>query len=151
MNYEQLNKLLSIPVMLAWAAMIFAPRFRGTRWLLHSDAVQLGLGLVYGVLVVPHVAQAMPAFQSLAGVSALFQTPKFMLAGWLHYLAFDLLVGRVVLADSQRRGLPHLAVVPSLFLTFMFGPLGYVVYALTRAAFGRARAPVAPLPSPTNA
>jgi hypothetical protein len=147
MDYEQLNKLIGVPVMLAWAAMIFAPRFRGTRWLLHSDAIQLGIAGVYGALLVPHVAQVTQAFRSLAGMSALMADPKFMLGGWIHYLAFDLFVGRVVLADSQRRGIPHLAVVPCLVLTFMFGPLGYLLYALVRAAFRRLREPVAPLPS----
>ena len=151
MDYERINHLIGLPVMLAWGAMIFAPRFRGTRWLLHSDAIQLGIALVYGALLLPHTAQVMPAFSSLAGVSALFANPAFMLAGWIHYLAFDLLVGRVILADAQRRGIPHLAVVPCLVLTFMFGPLGYLLYAVTRTALRRVREPVAPLPSAAHA
>lgn len=34
--------------------------------------------------------------------------------------------------DSQRRGLPHLLVVPCLVLTFLFGPAGLVLYLALR-------------------
>ena len=73
-----------------------------------------------------------------------------LLAGWIHYLAFDFLVGRVVLADAQRRGIHHLLVVPCLLLTFMLGPTGYLVYAGVRLATRRFLPPVAPLPSPSS-
>lgn len=61
-------------------------------------------------------------------MSALFADPWMLLAGWIHYLAFDLFVGGWEVRDAQQRGIPHLLVVPALVLTFMFGPAGLLVY-----------------------
>ena len=63
-------------------------------------------------------------------------TPWLLLAGWIHYLAFDLFVGSWEVRDAQERGIPHLAVVPCLLLTFMFGPAGWFLYNLVRAKYG---------------
>ena len=54
--------------------------------------------------------------------------PWLLLAGWIHYLAFDLLVGAWEARDARERGIPHLFVVPSLILTFLFGPAGWLLY-----------------------
>ena len=50
-----------------------------------------------------------------------------MLAGWLHYLAFDLLIGIDIARRSDRLGLSRLLQAPLLLTTFMFGPLGYLL------------------------
>jgi len=146
MNLAKLLEVVSVPVLVAWAAMIFAPRARLTRWLLHSDVLPLGIALLYGLFVVPRAGAALASFRTFDGIAKAFTDRTFVFAGWIHYLAFDLLVGRVVLADAQRRGLAHLAVVPSLLATFLFGPLGYLLYAATRLVTGRMGKPVAPLP-----
>ena len=59
----------------------------------------------------------------------MFQDPWALLAGWVHYLCFDLAVGAWALRDAQRRGLPHLLLVPALVLTFLLGPVGLLLYA----------------------
>jgi hypothetical protein len=70
-------------------------------------------------------------------VAQLFADPWLLLAGWLHYLAFDLLVGTWEARDSIERGVPRWILVPCLFLTFMFGPAGWLAYvAATRASSG---------------
>jgi hypothetical protein len=51
-----------------------------------------------------------------------------LLAGWLHYLAFDLLIGNREVQDARERGVPHFLVVPCLALTFLFGPAGWLLY-----------------------
>jgi hypothetical protein len=61
-------------------------------------------------------------------VRALFENPWLLLAGWTHYLAFDLFIGGWEVRDAQRRGIPHLLVVPALVLTFLFGPAGLLLY-----------------------
>ena len=57
-----------------------------------------------------------------------------LLAGWIHYLAFDLLIGSWEVRDARELGIPHLFVVPCLFLTFMFGPAGWLLYRGVRAS-----------------
>ncbi len=147
MNEELILKVLNVPVLVGWLSMLLAPRSRFTRWLVHSDVLPLGIGVLYLVLVVPHLPGLLGEFGSLASIGAALQRPGMLLAAWIHYLAFDFLVGRVVLADSQQRGIPHLAVVPCLVLTFMLGPVGYLTYAGVRLGFRRFRPAVAPLPA----
>jgi hypothetical protein len=147
-NDELILKILNVPVLLGWLAMIVAPRSRPTRWLLESDVLPLVIGVLYLGLVAPHLPGLLREFDTLEHISAALQRPHMMLAGWIHYLAFDFLVGRVVLADSQRRGIPHLLVVPCLALTFLLGPAGYLTYAAVRLVSRRFWPAVAPLPAP---
>jgi hypothetical protein len=75
-------------------------------------------------------------FSTLAGVSALFANPWLLLAGWLHYLAFDLLIGTWEARDSVARGVPRWLLIPCLFLTLMFGPMGWLLYMAIRTFSG---------------
>ena len=50
-----------------------------------------------------------------------------MLAGWLHYLIFDLMFGVWLLGALQRRGYHHLAVCPLLVLCMIAAPTGLLV------------------------
>ena len=78
-------------------------------------------------------------FSSLDGVASLFANRWLLLAGWTHYLAFDLLVGVWEVHDSRDRRIPHLLVIPCLALTFMFGPAGWLLYQLIRKSVVRSR------------
>jgi hypothetical protein len=55
-----------------------------------------------------------------------------MVAGWTHYLAFDLLVGNWEMRDATARGIPYALVLPCLVLTFLFGPAGWLLYVIVR-------------------
>ncbi|GAB3634692.1 ABA4-like family protein [Hymenobacter arcticus] len=117
--------------LLGWALLGLAPRWRVTKALVLSGAWSLGLALAYAVLIATHYLNGHGAeggFGSLAGVAALFQDPWALLAGWVHYLCFDLFTGAWEVRDAQRRGVPHWALVPALLLTFLFGPVGLLVY-----------------------
>jgi hypothetical protein len=78
-------------------------------------------------------------FGTLEEVAALFRSPGMLRAGWVHYLAFDLFIGRWVLDDAASRGLQghaRWALLPCLLLIFMFGPVGLLLYfALRQAVF----------------
>jgi len=60
-----------------------------------------------------------------------------LLAGWVHYLAFDLFVGSWEARDALSHRIPHLAVIPCLLLTFLFGPAGLLLYLLLRFTLRR--------------
>jgi len=66
-------------------------------------------------------------------VGTLFSNPRLSLAGWVRYLAFDLLVGSWELQDAREQGISHLMVVPCLALTFLFGPAGWLLYTILRS------------------
>ena len=89
-------------------------------------------GIAYAVLIIRFFGSSDGGFGSLEGVAALFQSKHLLLAGWLHYLAFDLFIGSWEVRDSQRNKIHHLMVVPCLLLTFLFGPVGLLCYLLLR-------------------
>lgn len=68
-------------------------------------------------------------------MTALFSVPELVLAGWIHYLAFDLFVGAWEVRDAQKKEIHHLLVIPCLFVTFMAGPAGLVLYWVLKAAY----------------
>jgi hypothetical protein len=69
-------------------------------------------------------------FSTLAGVEALFSRREAILGGWVHFLAFDLMVGTWETEDAGRRGVPGWVLLPCLFLTLMAGPAGLLLYLL---------------------
>ena len=78
-------------------------------------------------------------FSSLEAVHQLFDDPWMLLAGWVHYLAFDLFVGSWVVRDARGNCIAHGAVLPLLLLTFLFGPAGWLGYLGLRAALSGRR------------
>ncbi|MGI4737590.1 MAG: ABA4-like family protein [Janthinobacterium lividum] len=136
---DHLFALANPLALLGWALLVLAPRWRGTRALVLSGAWPLGLAVAYAVLIGTHYLGGHGGeggFGSLAAVAALFRNPWALLAGWVHYLCFDLFVGAWEVRDAQRRGVPHAALVPALALTFLFGPVGLLGYFGVRRAFG---------------
>jgi hypothetical protein len=135
-------------VMLGWAALAFLPRWR------HTPAVTLGFVVLYSamyavLLLQRALAAPLPegaGFGSLEAVVALFSDRDVVFAGWTHYIAFDLFVGRHIILDSQRTGLPHLAVLPLLPLTLMAGPAGLALYTGLKSAWSRWPRGYNPLP-----
>jgi hypothetical protein len=134
--------------MLGWVALTLSParvRWAGAARLFAGRAVPLLLAAVYVVLFARH-GLADGGYGSLAEVQRLFAVPELLTAGWLHYLAFDLFVGAWIAERSEALGLPHLALLPLLALTFLFGPAGLLAFMTLRALIQRRRqrAPATP-------
>ena len=115
-----------------WLAMIVAPRSRFTARLVGRAApLHAALSVVYSLSLVTAAAKADERidFGSLASVSRAFQRPEAMLAGWTHYITFDLFVGswiwRQALAEGRSARL-------SLLLTWWAGPMGTGLFAARR-------------------
>jgi hypothetical protein len=134
---EQLFSLCGALVLPGWLLLVFLPRWKWTARLVCPVVIPLLLALVYLWLVATTLGRTPGDFNSLAGVAQLFQNPRALLAGWIHYLAFDLFVGSWEVRDARRVGLHHLLVVPCLVLTFLFGPVGLLLYFALRAALRR--------------
>ena len=134
MNAETLFSLCGNAVLPGWVLLILAPRWKWTTAFIASVLLPGLLGVVYLGLIVANVSKTEGSFRSLAGVAALFQNPYLLLAGWVHYLAFDLFVGCWEVRDAQRTGVRHWFVIPCLVLTFLLGPAGLLAYFLVRAA-----------------
>jgi hypothetical protein len=131
MTAEALFKVLNTATLAAWLPLLFLPRRRWANAVL-PIAMPALLAVVYVALVAVSLPGSEGGFSSLAGVRALFDDPRALLAGWIHYLAFDLFIGGWEVRDAQERGIPHLLVVPALVLTFLVGPAGLLLYLVIR-------------------
>jgi hypothetical protein len=139
MSIEGLFQLANLGVLPFWLMMIVLPTWSVTRRVIGSAWIALVPALIYVVLVLPQVGVLLPALSnpSAAGIAELLSTPAAATIGWVHFLAFDLLVGRWAYLDARKRQIHPLIMAPILLLTFMFGPLGYVSYLIIRAIANR--------------
>lgn len=136
MTAELLFRISNNVALLGWLTLIFLPRWRWSSRLIGAALVPLGLAALYTTLVITKFGHG-GGFTSLASVGVLFQNRFTLLAGWVHYLAFDLFVGSWELRDSNRIGIAHYLVVPCLILTFLFGPAGWLLYFVIRTVAAR--------------
>ena len=128
----RLSNLLVLPF---WGLMILLPRWRWTQRIMRSPWVSAAPALLYVVLVLPRLGTIWPAVTkpTLAGIAALLGSPEGATIAWVHFLAFDLFLGRWIYLDSRERRLSALLMAPILFFTLMLGPLGFLTYLLVRA------------------
>lgn len=117
-----------------WVALLLAPVAPALADRVAATAIPLLLAVAYAGIVLAFWSRATGGFGSLAAVMALFRDPWIALAGWLHYLAFDLFVGAWSVRTARREGIAFALVVPCLALTFLFGPAGLFAFATLRAA-----------------
>lgn len=132
MKAEQIFSVVNLVAILGWLLIAILPRWRYTRIVVLSGGIPLLLAVAYTILIVIFFGKAEGGFGSLADVTKLFTNEWTVLAGWIHYLAFDLFVGSWEVRDSQKKGVSHVLVIPCLFLTFMFGPMGLLAYCILR-------------------
>ena len=135
MSLETIFSLCSGLAMIGWLGLVVVPKSEVTRHLYPSVVTPVMLGLVYTYLMVSFQGEA-PAeggFGTLEAVKALFGVDALLLAGWIHYLAFDLFVGAWIVRDSQTHQINHFLILPCLFFTLMAGPLGLMLYLGLRA------------------
>ncbi|MDQ3088231.1 MAG: ABA4-like family protein [Acidobacteriota bacterium] len=127
MNAENIFLIANTTALLSWIFLAVAPRWKWTQ-LIVGEIIILLLAAAYLILVVLFFGQAEGGFSSLPDVMKLFTNKNVALAGWIHYLAFDLFVGVWETRDAREKGISHWFVLPCLFLTFMFGPIGFLAY-----------------------
>ena len=130
----QLSNLLVIPW---WILMIGAPRWHRTHQIVESSLIFVPIAVLYSVLVLPNFVTLLPelANPQLAGISALLSTPSGATVAWIHFLAFDLFVGRWIYHDSQQLSIPRWIQSGCLLATFMAGPFGWLCYLVVRRIF----------------
>lgn len=147
--FETLFDASNLLVMPFWALMILAPHWRWTRRIIGSPWIAAPAALLYALLVLPEIGSILAGVSNpgLANVAALLGEPYGATVAWVHFLAFDLFVGRWAYLDSRARSLSAWIMAPVLFFTLMLGPLGLLAYLLVRsfvgAEAGDARSPEA--------
>ena len=138
MSPDTLFSIVNNIALLSWLALITRPRHAWVmRWC--GTMAPMGFALVYVTLIAMRFGRTRGGFDSLVGVAALFQDPWILLAGWVHYLAFDLLVGVWEVRDAESHGVTRGRLMICLVLTFLFGPAGWLLYRVLRPATVGAR------------
>lgn len=119
----------SLYVLPFWLMMWFAPTHERTATMLRNEWVYLApLAVAYTLAVLPNLADIllllasdMPTPDIVVG---LFEEREVVLIGWLHYLAFDLFVGRWTWQRLMAAQQPLYVSFPVLFFSMMVAPLG---------------------------
>jgi hypothetical protein len=141
MSFDQIFQLSNLLVMPFWLLMILLPHWRWSCCIIASPWIVAPAALLYALLIVPALAGgalAELANPQLAGIAALLGTPQGATVGWVHFLAFDLFVGRWIYLDSRMQKISAWLASPVLFLVLMVGPLGLLAYLILRRFVGKA-------------
>jgi hypothetical protein len=142
MSPETLFSLANAVALVGWIVLALAP-VRRPLAIAAARTIGAALAVAYAALLIRALAGGglEGDLTTLAGLTAAFARPEAVLVGWVHYLAFDLWIGSWAIEDAGKRGVPHWAMIPVLFLTLMAGPVGLLAYLVVRAGPGRHKPP----------
>jgi hypothetical protein len=133
MSLETVFSIANMLVFPQWMLMIFAPNWQWTQRLVNSYIIPIVLAGMYAFYVLTGLGDLdFRSFSTLSGVMKLFTVEQGVLAGWIHYLCFDLFTGSWIYNNSKERGIKHIFVIPCLFFCFMLGPIGLLLYLIIR-------------------
>ena len=133
-SLSNLYKLVNAVAAIGWVILIFLPN-----WDFADSAIKYGIvvGLsvfyIYVLFIrkdIKNEVYPKGNFTSLEGVINLFKNPRNLLAGWVHYLAFDLMLGIFIKTQANEIGMSHFLQIPCFILTFMLGPVGYLLFVI---------------------
>lgn len=116
--------------MIGWVILIFGPRRWPSLSAFPAYIFPAALSLGYGILILRHFGTAEGGFNTLADVAQFFSNDNLLLAGWVHYLAFDLFIGAWIAQQSDDAGISRVVQVPILVSTFMLGPFGLLLFLM---------------------
>jgi heme A synthase len=130
---DSVFQLCSTIAMIGWLLLIILSPF----WF---DTDKLLVGIITTLFAIVYAWLISQSFQpgdfekfgTLDGVMSLFTNKTAVTAGWVHYLAFDLMVGIWVKKNSMKYGISHWLIIPCLLFTFMMGPVGLLLYLIIR-------------------
>jgi Domain of unknown function (DUF4281) len=132
MSADTLFRICNLAATAGWVTLILAGRARWAARLVTGVIIPALLAAVYTTLILLHWGESHGGFGTLDGVMALFTNRWLVLAGWVHYLAFDLFIGSWEVRDANRLGISQFWMIPFLALTFLFGPVGLGLYLIFR-------------------
>lgn len=134
--YFKIATYLSIT---CWSFLIFFPKWSATNDYVILIIVAM-LCSLYGYLLFfkkNHDDTVYPkgSFSTLEGVANLFKNPKGVLIGWVHYMAFDLMIGLYIKAEATQIGMSHWLQIPCFILALLFGPMGLLLFFVLKVMY----------------
>ena len=132
MDAEQLFQLCNIIALVGWIILIIFPQWNRSDIFLTGVIITL-LAIIYCWLIFQDFQVGdISKFGTIAGIQELFNNENVAAAGWVHYLAFDLMTGIFIRQNARLHNINYWITVPCLVLTFLLGPLGLLLYFLLR-------------------
>ncbi len=132
MSPDSVFSICNTIALVGWIILVFIPMWRSSDKFIIGIIVTL-FAIIYTYYIVTNLSAIdMKSFSTLKGVTNLFTNPLAVLIGWVHYLAFDLMVGLFIKNNAGKYGIGHWWLIPCYLLTFMFGPIGLLLYLLIR-------------------
>ncbi len=119
-------------VFLGWILLLAIPEWKYSRSLVQSGLIPILLSVIYAYLIATGWGSSQGGFGSIEGIRLLFGSDTLLVAGWVHYLAFDLWLGSWEYGDAKKHGIHRLVILPCQLLTFFFGPIGLLLYLVIR-------------------
>lgn len=145
MDFELVFSVSGLLAMAGWAALLASPLMPVWSDRIAGLIVPLILSAGYAIIAfMPGDGGGGGGFGSFREITELFSNPAALMAGWIHFLAFDLLVGAWICRTGRREGISYWLVLPALPLTFLFGPLGFLAFSAVRAAAAARKARATP-------
>jgi hypothetical protein len=136
MNADLLFKSLNAFVIPGWLLLLLLPNWKYTLPLIRYGIVVV-LAALYAYLILSSISGFnSESFSTLENVKHLFQNDNAVLAGWIHYLAFDLMIGTFIVEQAKLHQVPRWLCVFALPFTFMFGPMGYLLFVIMKSFKG---------------
>ena len=136
MSPDSIFQLCSTTALVAWLILLVASPFWPSVDKLLIGVVITLFAIVYAWLIAQSFnPDDIEKFNTLDGVMQLFTNKTAVAAGWVHYLAFDLMTGIWIKKNAQKHGINHWILIPCLFFTFMLGPIGLLLYLIIRLAY----------------
>ncbi len=139
--------------LLAWIALVLFPGRRVISHLLCGIVVPALLAIGYAAVIGWKFSQNGPPsgdVMTISGLRAVFADDWVFAAAWTHYLCFDMVVGAWIARDAVRIGIPWPLRTVALVLTFLAGPVGFLVHVIARLSLRRAMATDDHAPSPST-
>lgn len=110
-----------------WLPLVTGDRWPEAQRIWSATVVPLLLCAAYAAVFPVLYFGAPGGYGSIDEVLALLNADRrIALAAWLHYLAFDLLVGAHIVREARALGISAPWRAPALALTFLFGPAGWL-------------------------
>ncbi len=132
MSASQIFQIVNPIAMFGWILLVFFPNWKHTKHFTSVLLSALFFAGIYFVAISISFGKSGGNFRTLEGVRLLFSNDFALLAGWVHYLSFDLFVGTWEVEDAKANRISRFLILPSLFFTFMFGPVGLLSYTILK-------------------
>jgi len=137
---QRLFEVTNTVALLAWIVLVAFPGRRFVSHVLCALVVPGLLAACYAAVIGWKLASGGPPpddLMTLAGLRAAFADDWVFAAAWTHYLVFDMVVGAWIARDAVRLGILWPLRTLALVLTFLAGPVGFLLHIVVRAAVRR--------------